>query len=588
MRSPSLGPASGLAWDRSSLVTAALLAAFLLTQYGSALFMPFINDDYVFLDKTRLASFLSLWEPKALAFHWYRPWSREFHYWALQQLFGARELPFHLASFALGLAALTTYYGVVRRLAGGTTAAIAAAGVTAMAAWAVPLVWVAGVQELWLLLFSLVFLHAVARGARWLALVTLALALMSKETAAVLPAIAVLYRILVERKSFGETMRWIAPLAVLLVAWAALHPVLGGQWFHPISAPLEPAPRSPLGPMPDFHRQRGTFVLRTLAIPLNLDTAALPEHGWARALWPAALGALLLGGLVLAGRRGGRGPLAGARGIGFGLGWAVVGWAPLMMPTLGWHAYYGLLGALGAWLALALVLSRWPAPAAVLVAALALLRGARADTASGDWGSEWYQRRAASFIVVMRADLQRQFPTLPSHSRLFFVRVPSNVGFIAGDGPSVRVWYRDSTLRADFYPNYRPRVAGAPLGPDLFFRFDTTGRWVQVRAGAEEVAAARQLNPRWTLDHEMLARTLAGGGDWGRAATEYEKLATAESLRVDFAYNAGVCHETLGDSSGAARWYARAAALPGADPEARETAHRFAPHLGAGGRGARR
>jgi dolichyl-phosphate-mannose-protein mannosyltransferase len=557
-----------------------LLAAFLLSQYAYAWSVPFINDDFIFLDKTRLASFLSLWEPKALAFHWYRPWSREFHYWALQHLFGARELPFHLASFALGLAVLATYYGLVRRLAGGTTAAIATAGVTALAAWGVPLVWVAGVQELWLLLFSLAFLFAVARGARWLALLTLALALMSKETAAVLPAIAVLYRILVERKGFGDAMRWVAPLAVLLVAWAAFHPVLGGRWFHPISAPLEPAPRSPLGPMLDFHRHRGAFVLRTLAVPFNLDTAAVPEHGWPRALWPAALGGLLLAGLVLAGRWGGRGPLAGARGIGFGLGWAVVGWAPLMMPTLGWHAYYGLLGAFGAWLAVALTLSRWPGPAAVLVAALALLRGARADTASGDWGSEWYQRRAASFILVMRADLQRQFPTLPSHSRLFFVRVPSNVGFIAGDGPSVRVWYRDSTLRADFYPNYRPRVAGEPRGPDLFFRFDTTGRWVQVRSGPEEVAAARLENPRWLKDHEVLASTFAAAGDWRAAASEYEKLANAESLRVDFAYNAGVCHEALRDSSRAAAWYARAAALPGADLEARETAARFARRHG--------
>ena len=376
--------------------------------------MPFINDDYVFLDKTRLASFLSLWEPKALAFHWYRPWSREFHYWALQQLFGARELPFHLASFALGLAALTTYYGVVRRLAGGTTAAIAAAGVTAMAAWAVPLVWVAGVQELWLLLFSLVFLHAVARRrsvAR--SAVTLALALMSKETAAVLPAIAVLYRILVERKSFGETMRWIAPLAVLLVAWAAFHPVLGGQWFHPISAPLEPAPRSPLGPMPDFHRQRGTFVLRTLAIPLNLDTAALPEHGWARALWPRGARRVAARGT------GAGGPAGRARAVGrrsrnrirSRLGGGRLGPADdaharlaCLLRTLG---RVGRVAGVGPG-SITMAGARGGAGGRAGAAAWA-----RADTASGDWGSEWYQRRAASFIVVMRADLQRQFPTLP-------------------------------------------------------------------------------------------------------------------------------------------------------------------------------
>ena len=58
------------------------LGLFLASAYADAWSIPFINDDYIFLDKTRGASFLSLWAPKALAFHWYRPWSRELHYWA--------------------------------------------------------------------------------------------------------------------------------------------------------------------------------------------------------------------------------------------------------------------------------------------------------------------------------------------------------------------------------------------------------------------------------------------------------------------------------------------------------------------------
>jgi len=44
----------------------------------------------------------------------------------------------------------------------------------------------------------------------------------------------------------------------------------------------------------------------------------------------------------------------------------------------------------------------------------------RAATPSLDWGSEWYQNRAAAFLSFMRGDLYRVRPELPSHARLFF------------------------------------------------------------------------------------------------------------------------------------------------------------------------
>ena len=284
MRSGSPGPASGSAWDPSSLLTAALLAAFLLSQYGSALFVPFINDDYIFLDKTRGASFGSLWAPRALAFHWYRPWSRELHYWTLQRVFGARELPFHVASFAIALGVLLGYDALVRRLAGRTTAAVAVAGVAALAAWGVPMVWVAGVQDLWMLAFAVVFLLAVVRGSRAGATVALTLGLLSKETAAVLPALAAAGRMLVARDTPRAALRWITPLLVVVAAWAIFHPVLGGRWWwHPIADPLEPG----------VHRPVLEVAGRTALVPFNLDAGVAPEHGWGGALVRATLGAIL-------------------------------------------------------------------------------------------------------------------------------------------------------------------------------------------------------------------------------------------------------------------------------------------------------
>lgn len=542
------------------------LALFLATQYGDARSVPFINDDYIFLDKTRAASFLSLWKPEALAFHWYRPWSRELHYWTLQHLFGARELPFHLVSWGLALATLGGAFALFRRWAGDAAATIALAGVASLAAWGVPMVWIAGVQDLWMLAFAVLFLTAVDRGARMLAALALALALLSKETAAVLPALALAYRRWIARDSWRESLRWVAPLLGIVIAWAAFHPVLGGRLWKPITDPLEPG----------LHQDLGKIALRTLAAPLNLVDRPRPEHGWAWTLARALPGMLVLTALVRwAGRASGRG-IEGAGVVRFGLAWAALGFVPLLLPTLGWHAYYALLGAFGVWLALGVLLARRPAVAAAVIAGLVALRAADADTPSRDWGSEWYQRRAGAFIAFMRSDLRRVAPDPPPHARLYFVRVPSNVGFLAGDGPALRVWYDDSTLRGGYYPSFRARGPREPAGPDRFFRFDSTRGWVPVVAGAEDVAAARRADPRWILDHDMLARTLAEGGEWVVAAREYEKLAAADSSSVDFAYNAAVCRETIGDSTAAARWYARAAALPGADPEVRANAARTA------------
>ena len=548
-----------------------LLALFLLTQYGDVRGVPFLNDDYIFLDKTRAASFGSLWAPKALAFHWYRPWSRELHYWTLQKIFGAHEGAFHVVSLILALAAMIVFFAFARRLAGSRVAAIAVAGWASLAAWAVPIVWVAGVQDLWMLLFAFLCLGAVAMERTWLAGGAFALALLSKESAAVLPGIALAYELLVPRRSFSESFRRTLPLWIVLVAWAAFHPLLGGRLWMPLEGQIPPAPRASLE----------NVLGRTLLLPWNLDGWPRPEDGWSRPFLLGAAGALLLGLLVVLGLRARRETRAEApwnpRGLAiFGGVWALLGLGPLFMPGLGWHNYYALLGAAGAWLAAAVLLARMPAVAIAMIAALVLLRAGRATTPSLDWGSEWYQRRAASFIGVMRADLMRSEPTVPPYSRLFFIRVPSYVGFLAGDGPALRVWYGDSTLRAGFYPAYRLRAPGQPRGEDYFFRFDSAGGWVRVVRGAEDIAQARTANPRWGPDHETLAQTLARAGDWPGALGEFEKLAAGDPMRVDYAYDVAVSWEAMGDSTRAGEWYQRAAALPGADSEVRAAAEFYA------------
>jgi hypothetical protein len=316
---------------------------------------------------------------------------------------------------------------------------------------------------------------------------------------------------------------------------------------------------------------------RTLLAVLNLDTVPRPEFGWTGPLLLGALGAACLALLVawaLIGRDDMRAPVAPAaapapltRLAAFALAWVLTGWLPLFMPSVGWHAYYGLFGMLGAWLLLGSWLARRRALALAVVVALALLRAGQAATVSHDWGEEWYQKRAAEFLDFMRRDLFAKAPAVPPHSRFYFIDLPSNVGFLPGDGPALRVWYRDSTLRGGLFSTYRARPAGAPAGRDFFFRYDSTAGWVELRRGAEDVAAARAANPRWRADHEGLAVTLSRGGDWSGTAAEYGKLADAFPDDPTYAYYAGLAALALEDSLAARRWLERAAALRGADEE---------------------
>ena len=553
------------------------LACVLITQYGYALHVPFINDDYIFLDKTRDASFLSNWALNRLQFHWYRPWSRELHYWTLQHLFGTREAPYHVVSFALWLGIGAAYAVLVCRLAGARVAAVATAGMAALAAWAVPLVWIAGVQELWMLLFGLLTLLAQRDDRPGLAAAAFVLALLSKETAAVLPAMALALEWGVRGDAPGRALRRTAGLWGILLAWAALHPVLGGRLLHPFHDPLGPGRHpAPLG-----------TAARTLLMLVNLDMRPAPALGWARSLSRGLPAALALAALVVwAARASGAGtpgaptpadpggPTEPARVRRFALAWALLGWAPLAMsslamPSLGWHAYYALLGALGAWLALGTLLARRPALAAALVATLALLRSAQASTPSRDWGSEYYQARAGAFIGEMRDELRRLHPTLAPRSRLYFVMVPSNVGFLSGDAPALRVWYGDSTLSGGFFRDYTVRPAGR-VGEDHFFRFDSLAGWVELVPG--DSSGPAPADPRWALAVRELAATFARADDWPRAAAELERLARARPDDARHALEAGVARVVLQDTASALAWLRRAETLPGAPDSVRRAA----------------
>jgi len=458
---------------------------------------------------------------------------------------------------------LAAFGTLVRRLAGDAASAWATAATAALAAWSLALLWVAGVQDLWMMLWALAALHAWVRERRWLATAACALALLSKETACVLPAILLAWELLVARRGGRRSLGRLAPVAALTLAWAALHPRFGGRlWRHDVFESVADPTRVPAWQVP----------VKSALVLANLDTLPRPE-GLAAALAAGLVAAALLAGLAWV-----RWPRAAAppravtapppRGVAmFGIAWALLAWLPLLLPGLGFHAYYALFGALGGMLALATIVPRRRVPAIALVALLAIVGAMRTRTPSLDWGEATYQRRAGALLGAMRAGLLRLHPAFPPHARLFFVRVPDRVGFMTGDGPALRVWYRDPTLRAGFFSAYAPRRAGEAGGPDYFFRLDSLSGWVELRAGPEDVSTSLHANPRWITDHERLAGTFSIARDWPRAAGEYAKLAVAVPASADYAYDAAACFSQAEDDSAAMHWMRAAAQRPGASPE---------------------
>ena len=523
-------------------VLSLVLAAFAGLAVGARIGLPFVGDDYVFMDKTRAATFAELWSPtKSIDFGWYRPWAREVHFWVLQRALDLNPTAYRLVNVGLWIGSLLVFWAVLRKLASPRVAAIAALGVAPLALWGTPLLWISGSQDLWMLAFVLLSLLLFLQHQAILAAVVFIFALLSKETAGVLPALLCAYLMIGERRTLWQAIRRTWLFWTLLLSWALLHPTLRTRLLGGLASSTE------LQQRPSWH----IVLLKSVAACLNLDRVPHPQEVDASDVCRVLASAILLAAAVMLFARRTHTGLSSpdARPITtIAVAWTVIGWCPSFLPSIGWHAYYGCLGALGAWFWAAIWLQARPAVAAALIGVLAILRGAQANTVSSDWGDEAYIQTAGSTLEAIRLEMVRQHPTLPPHSRVYFANIPYHIGLIAGESPALRVWYADGTLQAGYYSYYAPRTADAPPGPDYFLRFDPAVGMVEVKAGAEDVEAAVAANPLWEEDHDGLADLFVFKDDLPRAAVEYEKLAHLDH-RPDAALRSAACLYLLGDSA---------------------------------------
>jgi len=451
-----------------------------------------------------------------------RPVSRQLAFWTLARAGGESPVAFHVATLALFTLALALLFGLVRARLSTRGAALATAFVALHHAADVPVLWASGLQDLLAVAGALAALALHTHGRRVAAAVVLLLALLSKETVALAPVVAVALDRR-DREPWSHAARRAAPLFVALAAWAALWLATGSR-------------RPTLG----LDVQPEAWGVPAALVHLVQSVAGLewPHDGIARMVHaPAWIPlALALAGIAAAGigsagsGRDATAPAARRGALTAGLVWAVAGALPVAAVAGIWSAYYYLFAICGVALAVAAALARAPLPLGLAVVA-ALGWGAENArrleefaTGRGVWTTQshlnrFYLERGMHAAELYLRDLRHARPTLPPGSTLFFTGLPGSVAFQSADGPVVRWAYRDSSLRSYFLTSFT--LAAARRGPVFFLRVEPDGvlREITGRDSLGAMGFAMLLGDKLESARDMF--TLAVEHEPGDVASRY-------------------------------------------------------------------
>jgi len=534
-----------------------VFAALTVFAYRYVLAIGFGNDDYLILDRVAIQRMgLDALHSPLIAGYW-RPWSRELHFWLLARVFGMDSAAFHAANLLLWLAVLVSLLLLFRRLTDTRTAALAVGAAFATSAWGILLVWACCSQDLWMLLFGTLYLHALISERRIWAMAALAMALLSKETAALLLPLAVWMQF--TRFGWGALRPrvWAGSLLVV-AAWVLAHPSLLAAGAAARFAPAVSDPRL----SPPLAHLLAPFNLEVIPRASEVGRAGLIEA----AIWAVALGALAWAALR-PGSEPGSEPQAGTR-LRLGLGWWAIAWSPFVISPHTWHSYYGVFGICAAWLVIATLLRRHAAVLALLVAAVAALRPMAARTYQPDWGTETFERRACERSERIRRQMLALYPRLPAQGRVFIAGVPSGSGLLTAPRYScaMHVWYRDGSVVLAGLSQFWTRPPDAPGGPDRFCVLDRALRLMPLADGAPSAPDSLRENPVWPVTEENVGALLSDAGEHGRAIAVFSRLAALYPDTARYAYDLGVIYDTHGDAERAGHWLDRADSVAGAPP----------------------
>jgi hypothetical protein len=504
---------------RRAWAPALVLAAALAALYAGALGAGFVNDDYLFLEQVRRHGLPgALAEPGGVGNH-FRPLSRELWFALLGPLSGGEPLVFHLASFAVFLAALALLADLLRAMLparGPGPSVPVLAGVLWFALLPfqrVNLAWASCSQDLLALAGSLGALALYRRGrlrAAWLAY---AAASLAKQSALPLPLLLFAWSRGVEGVPARRALARALPFALAALPW------LAGEW-----ALRQGSPAATRLAFDGSHlAAAAVHLVQALA---GVEHAAGWLRSWAdaRPSLPAfallALVAAWLPARAQADVAAAAGDVPGARrpparvAAGFALLWCVAFALPAWPVAWMWSGYHFTLAAAGGavlvglatarlarwgWLVFAGALLWWHA-AGISPRAFALREDPWAGTSHV---TSFYLERASALSRGLRASLRRTLPRPEPGTRLFFANLPPWAGFQMGNGPSVRHLYRDDSLESHFYSAYAESTAARHPAEFLFWD----------GAGFERLYANAR-DPLFQVGGDLLLLDRPGGAAW--------------------------------------------------------------------------
>lgn len=344
--------ASPLPW-----IAAALLAASALLMWWPALQTPLWGDDYVFLHAAHAtnAAGMPWWSdfwPSSPPRFW-RPLSQEGYWRWIDAALGGSAHAAHVISLVLHVLATLGVALFGFRLAracrwphAGRIAALAGAVYGALTLHLLPVHWAAAANNAMLTLFTSLLLAAwvsaradiggVLRNALLaLSPVLLALALLSKESAALTPALMLVVAafVVVRRLDRGELVAWLACVAVVMV-WLSLR--------SRFTANTDASYDLSLGS--NVLRNAASFVAWLLNVPREAMRMAVAGERMQGLAWIAATALPMLAAWAIAGWRG--------RALLTRLQWACVvvfaglAYAPYFLFAWNSYEYYAAIAAI--------------------------------------------------------------------------------------------------------------------------------------------------------------------------------------------------------------------------------------------------
>lgn len=583
-KSPARATSTTLASSRTTFARAApllLLFAFLLVR-GPVIRYPFFADDYLFLDQVRGHSVATVWSvPDPLRNYW-RPLGRQ-GYFGLVSLLGESPAIAHALNLALLAGILALLYMLARRLA-GARAAMVATGIVAIHEVAdVPVVWASGSQDLLAVAGGLGALVLASLGRTSWAAVALLGGLLSKETVAATPVIA-LWMLRVPGETWRASLRRAAPLFVALAVWLPV-------WATRMLGANREGLRFGLESVPAAFAHLAQAFLGAQWGP-----GSRPGLAELIPILPPAAAVILAIALVIRREPAEIRPTAGDRGLSTGLVWAFLGAVPVAMVVHIWSSYYYLFAVCGLSLALAAAARRAPwgvTLASVLILALGSQHARRMETFAtrpDPWGtqshlSRFYFDRSMRWVSRYLEDLRNQLPSVSSHSTLYFAGIPAFASWQAGDGALLRWVYRDPTIRSYYFADFS--LDRARRGDVLVFtaRNDSLVLAQDPVQGLQLIASGQLLSEHFDVAEEAVARALdlepsrAGLHYWlawlrfarGDRSTFLQELAAAGcSARTGPAEEVATAKSRLaaGDADGALRALTEGVARHALDPAA--------------------